>query len=81
VLPETATTGFMWHPAVDEVLVRLVSDSREGVASEPRGAPGRRVIVFEAAAPGLTTLRAAKRRPWEPSATEEWSVELDIQPT
>jgi predicted secreted protein len=77
-LPETATTGFMWHPDVDESLLRLVSDSREADVV-PRGAPGLRVFVFEAVAPGVAALRCVKRRPWESEAREEWGVEVEIE--
>jgi predicted secreted protein len=77
-LPETATTGYMWHPEVDKSILRPAGEDRK-VPTEPRGAPGMRVIAFEAVRAGETSLRLVKRRPWEAEAKDEFSVKLEVE--
>jgi predicted secreted protein len=79
-LPETATTGFAWQPNVDGGTLRQVGDER-AASAVPRGAPGTRVITFEALRPGEALLRLVKRRPWEAKPADEFSVELQIEPS
>jgi len=80
-LPESPTTGYRWQADHDDAALRLVEDRFEG-AQSPRGAGGDRVLIFEAARLGSATLRLAKRRGWgggEP--IDEFSAELDVQPS
>lgn len=78
-LPETATTGFVWEPEVAEDALRPVGDER-AAPGVPRGAPGTRVLTFEALRPGEAQLRLVKRRSWEPEPTEEFTVRLRVEP-
>jgi predicted secreted protein len=77
-LPETATTGYVWHPEVDESILRPAGEDRK-VPTDPRGAPGMRVIAFEAVRAGETSLRLIKRRSWEAEAKDEFSVKLEVE--
>jgi inhibitor of cysteine peptidase len=78
-LPETATTGFRWVSEVDESALRKLSD--EGRApTVPRGAPGTRVIGYEALRPGGALLRMVKRRAWDDKVSDEFEVRLEVVP-
>ena len=80
-LPESPTTGYRWEPDFDDAALRLVDDRFEG-SPTPRGSGGERVLTFEAAHAGPTTLRLAKRRGWggaEP--LEVFVVDLDLRPS
>lgn len=78
-LPETATTGYVWQPEVDEEALQIVSDERD-TAERPRGAPGVRVIRFKALEPQATAVRVVKRRPWETEAKDTFTLTLEIAP-
>ena len=78
-LPETPTTGYRWQPEVDAAVLRPVDDQGDN-PTMPRGAPGRRTFVFEPIAPGETVLRLVKKRSWETTAAEEFSVTLAVRP-
>src|SRR5439155_22373642 len=79
-LPENPTTGYRWQVDVDDAVLRLVDDRFEA-PTEARGASGRRVLVFDTARPGTTTLRLENRRRWgtDPPA-EAFAVDLDVGP-
>jgi inhibitor of cysteine peptidase len=76
-LPETATTGFVWQVESEEGALRQIGDQRVG-STVPRGAPGVRVLAFEALRPGEALLRIVKRRPWEREAADEFTLTLEI---
>ncbi len=75
-LPETATTGYRWHPDADESALRPIADTIEA-PTMPRGAAGSRMVAFEVVRPGNLRLRLLKQRAWESSAVEEFTVELE----
>ena len=77
-LPENPTTGYRWHPEIDTRLLQQTGDHYEG-PTEPRGASGTRRLTFKVLRPGPVHLRVAKRRPWEHTAVEEFSTDLDVQ--
>ena len=77
VLPENPTTGYRWHSEIDTRMLQQAGDRYEGPA-EPRGAPGTRRLTFKVLRPGPVHLRVTKRRPWENTAVEEFSIDLDV---
>jgi inhibitor of cysteine peptidase len=79
VLAENPTTGYRWHPEIDARTLRQTGDRYEGPA-EPRGAAGTRRLTFRVLRPGPVHLRVVKRRAWEGTAVDEFSIDLDAQP-
>jgi len=78
VLAENPTTGYRWHPEVDATTLRQTGDRYEG-PTEPRGAAGTRQLTFRVLRAGPMRLRIAKRRAWEDTAVEQFSIELDAE--
>ena len=78
-LPETATTGYLWQPEVDEQTLQLVGDERSA-PEQPRGAPGVRVISFKVLEPQATELRVVKRRPWDSEAKDAFTLTVEVAP-
>src|SRR5947209_6040062 len=76
-LPETPTTGYRWQAEVDSAALRTLDDQSEQQAM-PRGAPGTRTFSFEPVAAGETVLRLVKKRSWEATAAEEYTVILSV---
>jgi inhibitor of cysteine peptidase len=79
VLPENPTTGYRWHVEIDPEALRQANDHYKG-ATTPRGAPGIRVMTFQALRPGHALLRLVKRRAWEVQSSDEFEVHLDVAP-
>jgi inhibitor of cysteine peptidase len=79
VLPENPTTGYRWQVEIDPGALRQADDHNEG-ATTPRGAPGVRVMTFQALRPGHALLRLVKRRAWETRSSDEFQVHLDVAP-
>lgn len=77
-LAENPTTGYRWHPEIDAGTLQQTDDRYEG-PTEPRGAAGTRRLTFRVLRPGPVHLRVVKRRPWEKTAVDEFSVDLDAQ--
>lgn len=77
--PETATTGYVWQPEVDEQTWQLLGDERSA-PEQPRGAPGVRVFSFRALEPGAAELRVVKRRPWEAEPKDAFTLTVEIAP-
>src|SRR5438105_9627169 len=76
-LPENPTTGYRWQVEVDDAVLRLVDDRFEA-PTPARGAGGRRVLVFDAAGAGSTTLRLENRRSWgSDPPSEAFAVRLE----
>jgi inhibitor of cysteine peptidase len=78
VLAENPTTGYRWHPEIDAGTLQQTDDRYDGPA-EPRGAAGTRRLTFRVLRPGPVHLRVVKRRPWEDTAVDEFSIDLDAQ--
>jgi predicted secreted protein len=78
VLAENPTTGYRWYPEIDARTLQQTDDRYEGPA-EPRGAAGTRRLTFRVLRPGPVHLRVVKRRPWEKTAVDEFSMDLDAQ--
>ena len=79
VLAENPTTGYRWHSEIDARTLQQTGDRYEGPA-EPRGAAGIRRLTFRVLRPGPVHLRVVKRRAWERTAVDEFSIDLDAQP-
>ena len=77
-LPETATTGYRWESDSGGESLRVV-DTHPKASATPRGAPGQRVITFEVLRPGLTQLRLVRKRSWEQTIAEQYTVELEVR--
>ncbi|HUL27100.1 MAG TPA: protease inhibitor I42 family protein [Streptosporangiaceae bacterium] len=75
VLPENPTTGYRWQPEIDTSALQQTDDRYEGPA-EPRGAAGTRRLTFKVLRPGPAQLRLVKRRAWENTGVDEFSVDL-----
>lgn len=75
-LPENPTTGYRWHPEVDEQALRQLEDHFES-ASGPPGAPGTRRMTFTPLHSGAIRLRLANRRRWQSEPLEHFEVVLD----
>lgn len=78
VLAENPTTGYRWHSEIDARTLQQTGDRYEGPA-EPRGAAGTRRLTFTVLRPGPVHLRIVKRRAWEGTAVDEFSIDLDVQ--
>jgi inhibitor of cysteine peptidase len=74
-LPENPTTGYRWEPEIDTSALEQTGDHYEGPA-EPRGAAGTRRLTFKVLRPGPARLRLVKRRAWENTGVDEFSVDL-----
>ena len=78
VLAENPTTGYRWHSEIDARTLQQTGDRYDGRA-EPRGAVGTRRLTFRVLRPGPVHLRVVKRRAWEGTAVDEFSIDLDAQ--
>ena len=65
------------HPLLPLQDLRTLDDQSEQQAM-PRGAPGTRTFSFEPVAAGETVLRLVKKRSWEATAAEEYTVTLSV---
>lgn len=79
-LEENATTGYSWTVLNQNPLVcRQLSDEFMGPNSTLVGAPGIRVMTFEAIAPGDGVLLFNYLRPWEKDRQPAAKVTLPIR--
>jgi inhibitor of cysteine peptidase len=78
VLAENPTTGYRWHAEIDPRTLQQTGDSYQG-HTEPRGAGGIRRLTFRVLRAGPAHLRVVKRRAWEDTAVEEFSIDLDAE--
>jgi len=78
VLTENPTTGYRWHSKIDARALQQTGDRYEGPPG-PRGAAGTRQLTFRVLRPGPARLQIVKRRPWEDTAVEEFSIDLDAE--
>jgi inhibitor of cysteine peptidase len=78
VLEENPTTGYRWHAEIDPRTLQQTGDRYQG-HTEPRGAGGTRQLTFRVLRPGPAHLRVVKRRAWEDTAVEEFSIDLDAE--
>jgi inhibitor of cysteine peptidase len=79
-LPENPSTGYRWAvDAADSHLVD-VSQSEYAPASNAPGAGGQAQWTLKAKAPGSTTVRLKRWRPWEGdrSVVERYDVTIDV---
>jgi predicted secreted protein len=65
VLPSTPSTGYSWHVAAGNAVLKATASSNTPGAQKSVGAPGRQTLVFTAAAPGQHDLILDYSRPWE----------------
>ncbi len=79
MLAENPTTGYRWHSEIDARTLQQTGDHYEGSAG-PRGAAVIRRLTFRVLRPGPVHLRVVKRRAWEGTAVDEFSIDLDAQP-
>ena len=78
VLAENPTTGYRWHSEIDTRTLQQTGDRYDG-PTEPRGSAGTRRLTFRVLRGGPVRLRVVKRRAWEGTAVEEFSIDLDAE--
>jgi predicted secreted protein len=65
VLPSTPSTGYSWHVAGGNTMLKATASSNTPGAQKNVGAAGRQTLVFTAAASGQHDLILDYSRPWE----------------
>jgi predicted secreted protein len=65
VLPSTPSTGYSWHVADRNTVLKATASSNTPGAQKNVGAAGRQTLVFTAAVPGQGDLILDYSRPWE----------------
>ena len=81
-LPENPSTGYRWAlDAADSSIAAVKEQSFEAGASAP-GAGGVAQWTIRAAAPGSTTIKLKRWRPWEgdKSVVERYEVTVSVSP-
>ena len=75
-LAESPTTGYRWYADIDSTALRQTGDEFE-VSTDRRGAAGTRRLTFTTLRPGATPLKLVKRRSWETTVVDEFTLDLD----
>jgi predicted secreted protein len=75
--------GYRWAPEVvsDEAVAEVDPAGTEKPESDAAGASGTELFTIRAMRPGVTHLRFAQRRPWEPNdrpPAKEHLIELHV---
>ena len=80
VLPSTPSTGYSWHVAASNAMLKATASSNTPGAQKSAGAPGRQTLVFTAAAPGRDNLVLDYSRPWEKAkpAARQYSIAVTV---
>jgi predicted secreted protein len=80
VLPSTPSTGYSWHVAASNAMLKATASSSTPGAQKRVGAPGRQTLVFTAAAPGRDNLVLDYSRPWEKGkpAARQYSIAVTV---
>jgi len=82
ILPENASTGYVWAVAEADPALVSVGAPRAAYAAPPGmvGGPGTASFTLIARAPGATTVALKRWRPWEGEAgvVQRWQVRLSI---
>jgi predicted secreted protein len=80
VLPSTPSTGYSWHVAASNAILKATASSNTPGAQKSAGAPGRQTLVFTAAAPGRDNLVLDYSRPWEKGkpAARQYSIAVTV---
>jgi predicted secreted protein len=80
VLPSTPSTGYSWHVAASNAMLKATASSNIPGAQKTVGAPGRQSLVFTAAAPGRDNLVLDYSRPWEKGkpAARQYSIAVTV---
>ena len=80
VLPSTPSTGYSWHVAASNAMLKATASSNIPGAQKSVGAPGRQSLVFTAAAPGRDNLVLDYSRPWEKGkpAARQYSIAVTV---
>ena len=80
VLPSTPSTGYSWHVAASNAILKATASSNTPGAQKSVGAPGRQTLVFTAAAPGRDNLVLDYSRPWEKGkpAARQYSIAVTV---
>jgi predicted secreted protein len=80
VLTSTPSTGYSWHVAASNAILKATASSNTPGAQKSAGAPGRQTLVFTAAAPGRDNLVLDYSRPWEKGkpAARQYSIAVTV---
>ncbi len=77
------TAGYRWSPEIDgdDSIAKVDAAGVEATGSQASGASGAELFTIRALKPGVTRVRFAQRRPWEPAdrpPVNEHTVELHV---
>lgn len=80
VLPSTPSTGYSWHVAASNAMLKATASSNIPGAQKTVGAPGRQSLVFTAATPGRDNLMLDYSRPWEKGkpAARQYAIAVTV---
>lgn len=79
VLPENRTTGYRWHPGLDEAGVLELVEEAFVPPEGQVGSGGHHRWLFRAARPGAGTVELAYRRPWETAVGRRFAVDVVVK--
>lgn len=77
VLEGNPSTGYTWQVSADEHYLELLAQEFEP-HGQGVGAGGKEVFRFRALGPGQATIACEYRRPWDRTARDVASFEVDI---
>ena len=80
VLPSTPSTGFSWHVAESNTVLKATGSSNTSGAQKTVGAPERQTLAFTAATSGQDNLVLDYSRPWEKGkpAARQYSIAVTV---
>jgi len=80
VLEGNESTGFLWvmGEGTDEKIVEKVSDEYIEPNTGAAGAGGKHYWTFKAKGAGETTIKLEYKRPWEPTASPEKTLNYKV---
>ena len=81
VLPSTPSTGYSWHVADSNTVLKATGSSNAPGTQKNLGAAGRQTLVFTAATSGQDNLVLDYSRPWEKGkpAARQYSIAVTVR--
>lgn len=81
-LPENPSTGYRWALDAADSSIAAVSQATEEAGGSAPGAGGAAQWTIRAAAPGSTTIKLKRWRPWEgdSSVVERYQITVTVSP-
>src|SRR4051794_18340126 len=78
-LDENASTGYLWTCSTSSSAVLQDLPTPDQAAPTAPGAQRLRHFRFRAATQGQVVVRCARKRPWEDTALDEFSIDVTVQ--